>query len=299
MHPLIDAIRNKNKIKVLEILNNNNKNHTTKNNEKDKYNRSPLFYAIIMKYNYKEVIQKIIDINPTSVKEKDKWGDYKLFTALRYNCTDVNLINRLVEIFPNACMELDSQNLYAFSIAIMIKKKHQVTPTSVIKCILKHSDIENICSHYMFNRSPLAYALKYLISYISLEIFIIIVNNSPIKYLNLKDIENIEPIKRALTQTNQWENDDEQAHFLQTLINKSNNTIKFDEEDEYGRTILHFACLHKVGVKAINVLINAHPKMLIERDREGRLPLHIAIRMYIYTHTFCKIYNKKQTNTLL
>ena len=34
------------------------------------------------------LIQKIIDINPTSVKEKDKWGDYKLFTALRYNCAD-------------------------------------------------------------------------------------------------------------------------------------------------------------------------------------------------------------------
>ena len=96
MHPLIDAIRNKNKIKVLEILNNNNENHTTKNDEKDKYNRSPLFYAIIMKYDYKEVIQKIIDINPTIVKQKDKWGDHKLFTALRYNCTDVNLINRLV-----------------------------------------------------------------------------------------------------------------------------------------------------------------------------------------------------------
>ena len=58
MHPLIDAIRNKNKIKVLEILNNNNKNHTTKNNEKDKYNRSPLFYAIIMKYNYRIWLEK-------------------------------------------------------------------------------------------------------------------------------------------------------------------------------------------------------------------------------------------------
>ena len=279
-HPLIDAIRSRNETEIVNILDDAVVGRE-RSKEKDKHQRCPLFYGIIMKYNYRKVLRKIINYHPNIVKEKDRWGDYKLFTALRHNCNDFELISKLVEVFPTACNELDSQHLYAFSVAIMIKKKPQAASTNVIKLILEHSNVENVCKCFILNWSPIAYALKYLIPSLSIEIFLILVNNSPIEFLMESDIENVPPIRRVLSQTCKWKSDCEQALVLQTLIEKSNGLIRFDEEDNYGRTMVHCAALYKVGVKVMNVLIDANPKMLIQRDHEGRLPLHLALRAYI------------------
>ena len=264
--PLIDAIRAKDEDTVIQLLNSEDAHAT----EKDQFSRSPLFYGILLKYNYEEVLEKLIQLNPDIVKEADRWGDYLLFTAVRKNSMNLKLIKKLIEVFPDR--SICSQ---AFHIALSMGEK---VPREVIELLFESSDTKLACSQFLFNRSPLAYVLKYLIPHVPMSILVALLRNSPINYLVDNDVEHVSPLKRSLSQTNRWESDEQQSKFIDVLLGIAKNRINFDEEDHHGRTVLHYALLHRAKHKTVELIIKQNPKMLLHRDSNGRLPLHLAIQ---------------------
>ena len=73
-----------------------------------------------------------------------------------------------------------------------------------------------------------------------MSILVALLRNSPINYLVDNDVEHVSPLKRSLSQTNRWESDEQQSKFLDVLLGTAQERIKFDEEDDHGRTVLHY-----------------------------------------------------------
>jgi len=51
-----------------------------------------------------------------------------------------------------------------------------------------------------------------------------------------------------------------------------------DNKDDFGRLLLHRSCMAtNVNIDEIKHLLNTHPEDLKVKDRDGRLPLHLAL----------------------
>jgi hypothetical protein len=262
--------------------------------ECDRLGRLPLHYALIHHASF-EVVRALVYAYPNSARLKDRYGDLKLHTAVRRRCT-LETIQCLCVHHAEGLSQIDSQGLLPLHIALLNKSSVPIS-NYLLKCFPAAA-----CSLMTGGWSPFQYALKNLVGYLPTSAFLAMLMTDELTVTakettrvasrnHQPDPEGILPVIRILMQTPRWKNAREQNEVLQALLSimDREEVMEVVEKDFGQRSILHFACLYKCPAVCVFSVLQYAPKSVMETDRDGRLPLHVALQRGVPTESLCMI----------
>ena len=91
--------------------------------------------------------------------------------------------------------------------------------------------------------------------------------------------------KRSMDESKRKNNENGEQYIVlkHLLIAARNNDGAYendgwDGKDPFHRSLMHFAALYKCKPFIIELILELSPKTIMSFDKEGRLPLHVAIK---------------------
>jgi hypothetical protein len=238
--------------------------------QKDKFGRIPLHYALIYHATLK-VVKRLHESWPESISVTDRWGDLKIHTAIRRKCS-LGIVEYLAVHNYDSLDAEDCQGLLPLHIALQTK-----AAVTIVRYLIDCFPASVGRPMKPLGWLPLSYSLKHLVEHLSSKLFVKLIEHTPRHLINTRrDPEQTLPIQRLFMQTPLW-TEENQVTVLEHLIGDYDGWDQHGE-DLFGRSLMHLAALYKCSEGVVALILQIAPKTIMERDKDGRLPLHVAIQ---------------------